>query len=283
MKRLSIGQIVCDLVIVAFFVGVVLVFQFSAVPHKRGFYCDDESIRYPYKSQTIDATGLLVVGILIPMLLILLTEVFRVFVWERNNEHLYKNDYFLSDWNVHRLFVRLYIFIGFFFIGVCINQLMIDVAKYSIGRLRPNFIEICKPSVGYESCEGISGYITDFVCTGTTTHSIKDARLSFYSGHSSLCFYSAWFLALYLQARIYRPLVSRLVLPMIQVLLFVGASYVTFTRVSDYRHHWSDVLLGALMGSIIGIVNAIIFTEVFKRKELPDNVDSLSLPTSTQQ
>jgi len=283
MVRLSAGRIFCDAVMVGFLVSVLVAFQVLAVPYKRGFYCDDESIRYPYKPQTIKARGLLVVGILFPMLLILLTEVFRVLIWERNCQYLYRTYYFVFDSSVHRLFVRLYIFIGFFFVGVCVNQLMVDVAKYSIGRLRPNFIAICKPSVGYKSCQDVSGYVTDFTCNGNNSHAISEAQMSFYSGHASLCFYAAWFLSLYLQARLYRPLVSRLVLPIIQVLLFAGAAYVAFTRVSDYKHHWSDVLAGAIMGSVIGVVNAIIFADVFKRKEIPVGTDeSFCMPISTQ-
>jgi hypothetical protein len=70
-----------------------------------------------------------------------------------------------------------------------------------------------------------------------------------------------------LQARIYRVLVSELVLPAIQFSLFGGAAFVAYTRVgwicislkdiqvSNYKHHWSDVLVGALIGSAIGIIN----------------------------
>lgn len=42
----------------------------------------------------------------------------------------------------------------------------------------------------------------------------------------------------YLQARLYRPLVSRLVLPVMQFSLFGGATFVSLTRISDYKHHW---------------------------------------------
>lgn len=62
-----------------------------------------------------------------------------------------------------------------------------------------------------------------------------------------------------MQARLYRPLISRLVLPVIQFGLFSGATFVAYTRISDYKHHWSDVLVGFIMGSIIGITNVSIF------------------------
>uniref|UniRef100_A0A1I8AE17 AcidPPc domain-containing protein n=1 Tax=Steinernema glaseri TaxID=37863 RepID=A0A1I8AE17_9BILA len=211
---------------------------------------------------------LIVVGILIPSALILATEVFRTLAWEKKCAHLF-NKYHMRNTQVHRLIVRLYIFIGYFFLGVCFNQLMVDIAKYTIGRQRPHFMEVCKPNVGYRNCGTNHTYITDFWCTTTDTKVIHEAQLSFYSGHSSFSFYAAWYTSLYLQARLYRPLYSRLLLPVIQFSLFGGAAFVAYSRVSDYKHHWSDVLVGSAMGSAIGIIMALFIAEVFNRREIP--------------
>ncbi|KAK6738985.1 hypothetical protein RB195_020835 [Necator americanus] len=270
---IRISRIVCDFIVLLCCAIPLLIFHEWVKPYKRGFYCDDETIRYPYRDSTVTRQMLIVIGLLIPTALILATEIFRTMAWERKCADQFKT-YHLKQYHVHRLIVRLYCFIGYFFLGVCFNQLMVDIAKYTIGRQRPHFMDVCRPNVGYEKCENPDLYITNFTCTGPNQYLIHESQLSFYSGHAAFSFYGAWFTSLYLQARLYRPLFSRLLLPVIQFALFGGASYVALTRVSNYKHHWSDVLVGALIGSIIGIFVALYVAEVFKRREIPACIPS---------
>lgn len=74
---------------------------------------------------------------------------------------------------------------------------------------------------------------------------VTEARLSFYSGHSSFGMYCMLFLALYVQARLCWKW-ARLLRPTVQFFLVAFAIYVGYTRVSDNKHHWSDVLVGLL-------------------------------------
>lgn len=48
---------------------------------------------------------------------------------------------------------------------------------------------------------------------------------------------------------------ARLLRPTIQFFLVAFAIYVGYTRVSDYKHHWSDVLVGLLQGALIAVLN----------------------------
>ena len=47
--------------------------------------------------------------------------------------------------NVPSYVWALYTTIGVFAFGCCCSQLLTDIAKYSIGRLRPHFLAICNP------------------------------------------------------------------------------------------------------------------------------------------
>ncbi|MGH0160063.1 UNVERIFIED_CONTAM: hypothetical protein FKN15_000841 [Acipenser sinensis] len=90
-------------------------------------------------------------------------------------------------------------------------------------------------------------------------------RLSFYSGHSSFGMYCMLFLALYVHARLVAKW-ARLLRPTIQFFLISFALYVAYTRVSDYMHHWSDVLVGLLQGALIATLNVRYVSDFFKRR-----------------
>lgn len=55
---------------------------------------------------------------------------------------------------------------------------------------------------------------------------------------------------LYVQARL-RWKWARLLRPTVQFFLVAFAVYVGYTRVSDHKHHWSDVLVGLLQGALV--------------------------------
>uniref|UniRef100_A0A8C5NLI8 Phospholipid phosphatase 2 n=1 Tax=Junco hyemalis TaxID=40217 RepID=A0A8C5NLI8_JUNHY len=94
---------------------------------------------------------------------------------------------------------------------------------------------------------------------------VPGGRLSFYSGHSSFGMYCMMFLALYVQARLVGKW-ARLLRPTIQFLLIAFAIYVGYTRVSDYKHHWSDVLVGLLQGALIAVLIVHYVSDFFKQR-----------------
>uniref|UniRef100_A0A4W6CD15 Phospholipid phosphatase 1 n=1 Tax=Lates calcarifer TaxID=8187 RepID=A0A4W6CD15_LATCA len=208
-------------------------------PFKRGFFCNDESIRYPLKEDTISYQ--LLGGVMIPFTLIIVCgECLSVYL-SRIKNHSLGTKYMAC----------VYKAVGSYVFGAAASQSLTDIAKYSIGRLRPNFLAVCKPVWDRINCKA-GGYIENFTCTGDK-FLVDEARLSFYSGHSSFSMYCMLFLVLYIQARL-KSEWARLLRPTIQFFLIATAVYVGLSRVSDYKHHWSDVLTGLLQGGLVAIL-----------------------------
>lgn len=97
--------------------------------------------------------------------------------------------YSRSDFNNY--VAAIYKVLGTFLFGAAVSQSLTDLAKYMIGRLRPSFLAVCDPDWSRVNC---SGYVQLEVCRGNPAN-VTEARLSFYSGHSSFGMYCMLFLA----------------------------------------------------------------------------------------
>ncbi|XP_028922238.1 phospholipid phosphatase 1 isoform X2 [Ornithorhynchus anatinus] len=221
-------------------------------PFKRGVFCNDESIKYPYKEDTISYK--LLGGIIIPFntIVIILGEALSVYY-----NHLHSNSFVRNNY-----IATIYKAIGTFVFGAAASQSLTDIAKYSIGRLRPHFLAVCQPDWDKINCS--QGYIENFPCLGNPVR-VNEGRLSFYSGHSSFSMYCMLFLALYLQARMKGDW-ARLARPTIQFGLVASSIYVGLSRVSDYKHHWSDVLTGLVQGAVVAVLIVVYVSDFFKER-----------------
>ncbi|XP_069594193.1 phospholipid phosphatase 3 isoform X1 [Ranitomeya imitator] len=220
-------------------------------PYRRGFYCNDESIRYPNKSgETINDAVLSAAGILISILAIIVGEFFRIYYLKERSYSFIQNPYVSA----------LYKQVGCFVFGCAISQSFTDIAKVSIGRLRPHFIEVCNPRV---NCSLEShDYIQDYECTGPESKVIE-ARKSFFSGHASFSMYTMLYLVFYLQSRFtWRG--ARLLRPLLQFTLLMMAFYTGLSRVSDHKHHPSDVLAGFVQGALVAYCIVFFVSDLFK-------------------
>ncbi|XP_056146247.1 phospholipid phosphatase 1 isoform X1 [Lampris incognitus] len=232
-------------------------FNFGKVrPYERGFFCNDGSISYPFHHSTITSTVLYTVGFTLPICSMLFGECLSVYLKRIKSKSSFSNIYIAC----------IYKAVGTFLFGAAMSQSLTDIAKYSIGRLRPHFLSVCKPDTTLINCTA-GGYIEDFTCTGNKKM-VNQARLSFYSGHSSFSMYCMMFLALYLQARLQAEW-ARLLRPTLQFFLIAASVYTGLSRVSDYKHHWSDVLTGLLQGALMAIFVVFFVSDFFKKSVEP--------------
>jgi len=163
-----------------------------------------------------------------------------------------------------------------FLFGVFAAQMVTGVIKQYAGRLRPHFIEVCSPSP--ELTEDMCGsfinpiYVTNYTCPGNADRfdnnleemkkRVREGRLSFPSGHASLACFGAVFAILYIQLRFVRQL-PHLPRALLQLLPFLYAFFCCVSRVTDNKHHVTDVIAGACLGILFAI--AVITTGADKR------------------
>lgn len=68
----------------------------------------------------------------------------------------------------------LYKQVGVFLFGCAISQSFTDIAKVSVGRLRPHFLAVCRPDFSTINCS--SGYITVYTCQEGDSKVVQEAR-----------------------------------------------------------------------------------------------------------
>ncbi|XP_054616788.1 phosphatidic acid phosphatase type 2D [Dunckerocampus dactyliophorus] len=247
----------------------------AVTPYRRGFFCGDTSITYPYVEREAIPDGLLIAGgIAITGLTIALGECYRVrFRGVRSRA-------FVSNRYVSCLYKEL----GSFLFGCCVGQSLTNMAKLSVGRLRPNFLSVCNITYASINCTPGS-YVSQVNCRQPNQKMVEEARKSFFSGHASFAMYTMLYLAFYLQARLsWRG--ARLLRPLVQFILVMIAIYTGLSRISDYRHHPTDVLTGFIQGGLTAYWVAFYISSMFKPRTRPDlSPTSMSLesPLSSQQ
>ncbi|XP_065214917.1 putative phosphatidate phosphatase [Planococcus citri] len=228
-------------------------------PFRRGFFCDDTSIRYPYSESTVPALVLNIVGTLIPLLLVFIGE----YRDQRRNKKT-NSSYHFGRYKIKAYYWSVYQKIVCFASGALFTLLITDVAKKVIGRLRPNFIDVCRIDMR-NVCKTINyEYITNYTCAEGDSV-VNESRVSFPSGHSSFSFYVAVFIVLYLEKRLKTR--TFFLKPAIQFLVILLAWFVALSRVMDNKHHWSDVLCGILIGSSVAIINTGLVHSMFEDRK----------------
>ncbi|KAH8364201.1 hypothetical protein KR084_003518 [Drosophila pseudotakahashii] len=255
-------RLLVDLVMLGLLLVLVENFgRFWGPPTKRGFFCDDESLMYPYHENTVSPTLLHWLGLYLPLIGLIVLESFLC----------YRGD--MSHW---KILWPVYNTVRWFLYGYVFNDLLKSIGKHTIGRLRPHFFAVCMPhfqdgsSCSDAAYQGVLKYHTDYDCrpdlSGATAEMIRDINVSFPSGHSAMSFYGLVFVALHLRHRRW-PLPGSLLGPVLQLACVALAWFVALSRVMDYKHHWSDVAAGSLLGAgtAFAVVRAAALEEQQRR------------------
>jgi membrane-associated phospholipid phosphatase len=144
-------------------------------------------------------------------------------------------------------------------LGMCFVITVTTAIKLMVARLRPDFIERCKPDYSHPDLViGLNGWIDGkyaFICTGDE-HEIIEGRKSFPSAHSSTALYGGTVAALLLYKRCWNRgtrSVGFIVIPFMIMASIAGGLLIATSRNWDNRHFATDICAG----SIIGILCAL--------------------------
>ncbi|KAK3866668.1 hypothetical protein Pcinc_027819 [Petrolisthes cinctipes] len=211
-------------------------------PFQRGFYCTDVSLRYPYHDDTITMEMLLVGGGCLSIFM----DWFAAYIWDSVST------------------------IANFLYGCVFTCLLTEVGKHAVGRLRPHFLDICQPKWSKIDCKNHQyDYIDPIQCTSTNKRDMKEARMSFPSGHASFSAFTMVFYVVYLE-KCHMNRIPIRVLRLVQAVCLTAAFYISLSRITDNMHHWEDVMFGFMLGTTVAIV--------ITRDVIPLNMGSSSLP-----
>jgi len=264
----------------------IYVFASQFHPYHRGFFCDDQNLKHPYLPQTVPIVQCVLIWAAVSTFFIIVVETLRARAEEQAGERRNKP---FQDNRTPWIAVELYRHFGYFTLGAITTLLFTELSKYTIGRLRPHFLTLCKPKLTSELCDDKFGYkkfVTedeDEICEGlingdVTKKQLHEARLSFLSGHASFSFYCGMFLIIYLQARlsnfprhqsapvkiVYRAL--KILRPFIQFAMIILSFWISLTRISNYFHHPMDVLTGAVVGMSFALITLMVIADVFNKR-----------------
>ena len=212
-------------------------------PFQQGFFCGDHTLKYPYiENQTIPAYVCFILWIVISLFTILSTQI----ITKSYSIRVIKD----------------------IIMGALCCILLTDTIKYTTGKLRPHFLTVCNPEYNNicfdEDAYYIDGsgddeeellhefyqkYVNETnICSLEKTEALNEARLSFLSGHASFSFYFATFLIHFMNENTKHLKWSSKIVPFIQLLIILLATWISITRITDFYHHPSDVFCGACTG-----------------------------------
>ncbi|KAG7672061.1 hypothetical protein Ndes2526B_g06972 [Nannochloris sp. 'desiccata'] len=241
-------------------IAVTLV-SFLSTPRQDVFYIYDATISNPDATKHgFEPTVPNWVAVVIPILMMILTIVVGEFFYSKKQHHS------ITD----AVAVTLYFLLDAFQSFLC-AVVVTQATKYTVGRLRPDFLPRCNP---IPPANVVIQFGQDtrnlYPCTNTDEDVINEGRLSFPSGHTSLSFNVITYASAYLiwcfhMRREWVPrckgprdeFLSDLknVIAKLWMLVMLALAWgISMSRIIDNQHHPSDVVAGMVLGVLIAIM-----------------------------
>eukprot|EP01095_Lingulamoeba_sp_RSL-Kostka_P002164 TRINITY_DN13054_c0_g1_i1.p1 TRINITY_DN13054_c0_g1~~TRINITY_DN13054_c0_g1_i1.p1 ORF type:complete len:333 (+),score=57.00 TRINITY_DN13054_c0_g1_i1:24-1022(+) len=225
--------------------------HFFIQPFSRVLFTDppDPAINYPYTENTIPSWSLPFWSFILPLICFAITQ----------GANLKRGKSFIAH-DMHHITLTL-------LESVSICALLTNPTKYICGRPRPDLLDRME-------------------LFDEETWDYKNGFLSFPSGHASSSFSGLFVLSLYLSGKLklFHPKDGQLYKLIICLIPFGIAGFIAISRTRDYRHNFSDILAGSLLGIFSSIIAYFLnYHSLLSEKcNMPKNRNSLESNDNNQ-
>ncbi|KAI8082543.1 phosphatidic acid phosphatase type 2/haloperoxidase [Gilbertella persicaria] len=208
---------------------IIIFFAIDIItPFHREFSINDTSLMHNYAvNESVPVWALAVIAIVAPVVIIAVISIGVRRSW--------------MDFNSGLLGLAL---------ALSMTIMFTDVLKITVGRPRPDMLDRCQPPPGIQ--DPPLHLLNYTICTADhNTYEFKDGFKSFPSGHASFSFAGLGYLSFFLAGKMhlfdqgghtYKSFVFSFP--------FLGALLIAISRIRDYRHHWTDVFVGGIIGTV---------------------------------
>ncbi|KAF8894685.1 phosphatidic acid phosphatase type 2/haloperoxidase [Infundibulicybe gibba] len=196
--------------------------------YRRSFSLDDTSLRHTFAvHERVPNTALLLICFIAPLVLQPLINLLTIRSW----------------WDLHNGTLGLVL-------SLATTGSFTQFIKITVGRPRPDILDRCQPPPG--ASDPPFGLSVFTICTQTDNGILRDGFRSFPSGHASLSFAGLGFFSFYIAGKLHLfDRKGHAGKAWISLFPFAGAALVAISRTMDYRHHWHDVLVGSILGTVL--------------------------------
>ncbi|XP_036327336.1 putative phosphatidate phosphatase [Rhagoletis pomonella] len=292
-SRLLLRLIVDVVILIALCCVALIALPKLLATTRRGFFCSDASLRYPYTASLLSRVHITIVVIALPAAFMLVVEMLWAAVRAARKQKSANTaagntavgkraggaqQFVFVGISVPTFVSECYKIVGIYFFGLALVLIAVNATKHFVGRLRPYFFDVCQPQLletlgGGTACDryaeeaqNITGYIEDYECyeLAASANLLTMARHSFPSGFTATVCYAMCFVIFYLQARL-----TAGALLIYKTLLQFGcltlATLVGMERFYTHHNHWTDIAAGAALGLIIAAFVTTSVAKLFKR------------------
>lgn len=186
-----------------------------------GFFCNDQSLKYPFVERIVPGKLLMMASVLSPLIII----------WIVNS--IFGGSYLLN-------MIKKWLFLW------ASTFAMTTFIKSSVPRLRPHFWSVIEPlNINCGDDNHVHKFVTKYESLNFKTENGRQVNQSFCSGHASLGLSSAIFSICFIHNYVN---CGSLIKNVVQIFIFMIGLYPGLSQYICHQHHASDVIVGYIVG-----------------------------------